>query len=202
MASESPWVSYLWSWDWLQFVRLPVMIGSDNSLANFNHQPQLTRSAQPHILMYWFYPYVISTPLPFIWRVTNVNFQKDRFLPQNGIFKPRVSSMPPLDCLWCQEFPQEKGLFGLWQSCHLMWFEHVCFNQPSRHWAFTFFILLLLPTSVGQKTLFASKPCVDQFFVWLIHQFINWWEESQFCQHNYLPHGGWSQILHCLHQCV
>jgi hypothetical protein len=40
----------------------------------------VTRSTQPHILVYMFCPFVISTPLLFTWRVTSVNFQKDTFL--------------------------------------------------------------------------------------------------------------------------
>jgi hypothetical protein len=40
--------------------------------------------------------------------------------PPNGILKLRVSSMPPPGLSLMSRVPQEKGSFGLWQSCHLM----------------------------------------------------------------------------------
>jgi hypothetical protein len=39
----------------------------------------LTRFAQPHVHMYMFYPYVISTLYMFTWQITNENFQKILF---------------------------------------------------------------------------------------------------------------------------
>jgi hypothetical protein len=60
----------------------------------------VTRSWQPHVLTYMFCPYVISTPLPVTWRVTNVNFQKDTFLMHSSHnFTPKRNELGYHCCL-------------------------------------------------------------------------------------------------------